>query len=209
MRVFILSLSFIITIVVTGCGMPGGGNVGSESGMTAWQAAYTEFLEIPAKYAEEGHYAGDFTIADMDGDGMPELILSYFNGVEGGSIFANIYIYDGKVKRVDRGLDMYYKSCYVSDDAELPGLFVSGGRNGTFACNYWYIEDGVVVEQPVWTDACDFESGQQKYKVLTDDKRLADAGFKIRIDDQTHMEEVRFFALDKTGILTGLSLYGN
>ena len=144
-----------------------------------WQKAYAEFIENPKNYLEDEHFAGAFALTDIDNDGTPELIIAFFNGVEAGYIFANIYSYDGKINRIGQRIDMYYKSCWISSDPLLPGLFVEGGRNSTFACNYWSIIDNKFVSEPLWTYAYNSDIGKMEYKEISNNSQLIDEAKKV------------------------------
>ena len=137
-----------------------------------WQKVYEEFLSNTKNYVEDGHFAGNYALADIDNDGTPELIIAFFNGIEGGYIFANIYSYDGNVNRIGQRIDMYYKSCWFSSDPTISGLFVEGGRNSTFACNYWSIKENKFVVEALWTDAYNSDTKKMDYKELSNNSQL-------------------------------------
>ena len=141
----------------------------------SWQDAYATFLSNPENYAEEEpHYAWGFAPVDINNDGIPELVLAYGNGVEGGNIFANVYyLHDGNVRIIGRQIDMYYKLLHPSADPSFPGVFVSGGRVSTFQCNYWTIENNTLKETPVWSEAPDFDDGNKMvFKELTENNQM-------------------------------------
>jgi len=162
-----------------------------------WQNAYAEFLKKPEKYAEDGHHAFGVYLADLDNNGVPEMILCYGNGVEGGTIFANVYLYDDEVIRIGRRIDMYYSSLYFSIDSKFPGIFVEGGRNSTFSCSYWTVKNYNFVREPLWTDAVNFDLDYPKmeYKELSSNKKLIAKAKKTKSQD-----EVKLYYINETEI---------
>jgi len=165
-----------------------------------WQNAYAGFLSEPANYAEdEPHHAWGFAPVDINNDGIPELVLAYGNGIEGGNIFANIYhLRDGNVSIIGRQINMYYKTLHPSTDPSLPGVFVDGGRNSTFQCNYWTIENNVLRETPVWSEAPDFDNDNRMFfKELTDNKQMI-AQSKEAVSSAPY--GIEFFAIDEDNI---------
>ena len=163
-----------------------------------WQKAYAEFLTNPANYVEDGHYADMYALADIDRSGTPELIIAFFNHIEGGFIFANIYSYNGDVNRIGQRIDLYYKSCWFSSDPTLPGLFVEGGRNSTFACNFWSIKENRFITEPLWTDAYNFDTNKMEYKELSDNTQLInEANRAVPFPPEGTVD---FFEINETGI---------
>ncbi|MDR2686566.1 MAG: hypothetical protein LBB75_02345 [Oscillospiraceae bacterium] len=137
-----------------------------------WQNAYAAFLRGPENYTERDHYAGNFALADLDNDGSPELIIAYYDGVQGGAIFANVYLYNGKVRMIGQQSDMYYKGCYYSTDPSFPGVFVEGGRMSNFSCSHWTIKNSMFVDEPLWSNAYDYDVGEMVYEEFTGNKQL-------------------------------------
>ena len=124
---------------------PDNGNVKEEViqfTMEPWQNVYAEFLREPTNYAENGHFAETFALTDLNNNGIPELIIPFYNDVEGGHIFANVYSYNGNVNIIGRQIDMYYKACWFSTDPLLPGIFVEGGRNMVIIAIFFIIFSG-------------------------------------------------------------------
>ena len=74
----------------------------------SWQNTYAAFLREPANYAADRYFAETFALTNLDNSGVPELIIVYYNRIEGGSIFANIYSYDENVSIIGWQIDMYY-----------------------------------------------------------------------------------------------------
>ena len=140
----------------------------------SWVDAYAEFLRNPENYIEDGHFAGNFALADLDNNNIPELIIVFYNGVEGGVIFANIYLYDGNVGIIGRQINMYYKSCYLSTDLLYPGIFVEGGRSSNFSCSYWTVKDNEFSEELLWSTAFNPEIEDFEYKEFSGDRQLID-----------------------------------
>jgi len=191
-------LAFVLAWILAGCGRI------ETPPAEPWQDAYAEFLRTPEKYAEEEpHRAENFMLADMDNDGQPELIIAYYDGLQGGAIFANIYSYDGNVSTVGRQIDMYYKTIYLSSDPSFPGVFVEGGRNSTFSCNYWTIKNNVFVEEPLWSDAYQFDIDEIVYEEFTGNKQLIAEAKKVISLYPYGME---FFEMDEVNIQ--IALYG-
>jgi hypothetical protein len=138
-----------------------------------WQDAYAAFLRAPENYPEEDHHAFAFVLADLNNNGLPELILLYGNDhYGGGTSFANIYSYNGRVKTIGHQIDMYYGLCYPSTNSSFPGVFVYGGRASNFSCNYWTIKNNVFTDVPLWTDIADMESHDMVYTELISNKQL-------------------------------------
>jgi len=179
-----VTLIFILTVLVlslfTACGDKSSNDTNATTSSApvnetlppaeSWTKAYAEFLENPKNYTEKEHDAGQFAFTDMDNDGTPELIIAYYNGIEGGTIFANIYSYDGNVNMIGNRIDMYYKFCYAPSDLSISGLFVEGGRSSSFACNYWSVKNNKLVEEPLWTDNAN--TGKMEHKELSDNSQL-------------------------------------
>jgi len=146
----------------------------------SWQYAYAVFLKNPENYKEEDPYrTSSFVLADLDNDGSPELILMYGDGIQGGVIFANVYSCSDKVNIIGRQIDMYYKNVFLSTDPAFSGVFVEGGRNSTFSCNYWTIKDNKFIDIPLWTNAPGSESEGMVYTELTDNKQLIAEADKV------------------------------
>ena len=139
--------------------------------------AYKDFLSEPTGYAEDGHFAESYAIADLDNDGVPELIIVYYNRIEGGSIFANIY--DAKLHLLGHRVDMYYKTCYLSQNPSYPGVFAEGGRNSRFGCDYWYIADGGFICEPLWTYSFDPDTDEMVYTEISSNTLLIAESKKI------------------------------
>ena len=164
-----------------------------------WQKAYEEFLTNTANYVEDGYFSGNYALADIDRNGTPELIIAYFNEIESGYIFANIYSYDGSVNIIGQRIDMYYKDCWFSNDPTIPGFFVNGGRNSTFACNYWTIKENELVVEPLWTDAYNSNTDKMEYKELSDKLQLISEAKRVI---SFHPEgTVDFFEINETNNL--------
>ncbi len=145
-----------------------------------WQAAYDAFLKNPSNYAEEKPYhAGNYFLADLNGDKTPELILVYYDDVQGGSIFANVYLYNGKVTIAGHKIDMFYYESWRSTNTAFPGIFVEGGRMSTFSCYYWTIKDGEFKSEQLWSDAYNEKKGEMDYKELSFNKQLLDEAKKV------------------------------
>ena len=169
-----------------------------------WQNAYADFLRAPANYAEEDPYhTFAFVLADFNNDGTPELILLYGDGVQGGTLFANVYLYDGNVRIIGQQINMYYKSCYYSTDPSFPGVFIYGGRTSNFSCNYWTIKDNKFVDAPLWTNIADDETHDMVYTELTGNKQLIAESKKL-ISDSSGVE---LSWLDETNIQR--TIYGD
>ena len=135
-----------------------------------WRQAYDDFLADSLNYYEGGYYAGNAALFDFDKNNIPELIITYFDGIQGGSIFANIYSYDGDVIIIKRQVNAYYTLFSYSDNPLFNGLFVEGGRNSTFSCYYWILEDGEFIVEPLWSDKIGSEG--MVYEELSDNKQL-------------------------------------
>ena len=183
------------------CGMTGCGGGKAPPGETAaepWKNAYAAFLRDPANYKEEDPYhAFGFVLADFDNDSSPELILVYGDDHQGGALFADVYSYSGKVRIVGQKIDMFYKGIYLSTDPAFPGVFVEGGRNSTFRCNYWTIKNNKFVDIPLWTDIADMETHDMVFTELTDNKQLIAEAKKVR---SLYPNGIKFSAIDEAAI---------
>jgi len=142
-----------------GSGIDNNTDVTNDIAEVSWQNAYADFLREPTNYSEDDHFAVGFALADLNDDSTPELIIGYVNGVEGGYIFANIYLFDGNVRVIGRQVDMYYKECWSSTNPLFPGLFVEGGRSSTFSCNYWSVDNNEFIDESLWTYAVSPDAG--------------------------------------------------
>ena len=163
-----------------------------------WRNAYAEFLRHSENYIEDGHYANTFALADLNNSGVPELIIPFFNGVEGGRIFANVYFYNGNISIIGRQIDMYYKLCWLSTDSSHPGIFVEGGRNSTFCCNYWTIKNNEFVCEPLWSYIYNTETNEMDYKELSSKKQLIDEAKKVISSNPNN--EIEFFEINEINI---------
>jgi len=162
-----------------------------------WQDAYAEFLRAPANYAEgETYRTRNFILADLDNDGSPELIIGHGNDIEGGAFFANVYSYDSNLNIIGQRVDMYYKSLWLSTDPSYPGVFVEGGRNSTFSCNYWTINDSLFVDELLWTDAYDSDVGKMVIKEVGNQLLIAEAKRVISL----YPYGIEFSEIDETNI---------
>lgn len=184
-----------LLVLVSAWLMAGCGRIPSAA--EPWREAYAAFLREPENYAEESHYAGSFALADLNNDGKPEMILVYYNGNEGGAIFANIYAYDGEVRRIGHQVDMWYKTCFLSTNPSFPGVFVEGGRNSTFSCSYWTVKDNVFVDEPLWSNIADVDTQDMVYKELSGNQQLIAEAKKIT---SSVSNEIEFFEIDEAHI---------
>jgi hypothetical protein len=99
--------------------------------------------------------------------------------------------FDESVNLIGQRIDMYYKSGYFSANPEFPGIFVEGGRNSTFSGEYWTIENGEFISEPLWTNVYNIDSREMHYTWLSDNSSLfgVDAG-----------DEVEFFQISEESI---------
>ncbi|MCL2071549.1 MAG: hypothetical protein FWH07_04850 [Oscillospiraceae bacterium] len=164
----------------------------SAANSQSWRSDYEEFLKDPSRYAEDAHYAGSFAAVDMDNDGIPELIILYYNEIEGGSIFANVYTHNGNVKLIGERMDMHYKSCYISAEPSFPGVFVSGGRSSMFKCYYWTKRSDNLLMELLW------EHNIDTYTEISDNEQLLEAAEKL--GSQSANEEVIFVEINSANI---------
>jgi len=164
----IIKKSFIILMFISAVAFSA---CGSKEPIVNWRQAYDDFLSDSLNYYEDGYYAGHVALFDFDKNNILELIITYFDGVQGGNIFANIYSYDGDVIIIKRQADAYYMSFSYSGNPLFNGLFVQGGRSSNFNCYYWILEDGEFITKPLWSDKVDNE-GVMVYEELSDNKQL-------------------------------------
>jgi hypothetical protein len=136
-----------------------------------WQQAYIDFLKDLSNFDEEGYYAGGLTLFDFDNNGIFELILIYFDDIQGGNIFANIYSYNGDVIILNLRTDMFYKSPLYSDNPSINGLFVEGGRNSNFRCDFWTVKNGEFIVESLWSNRLD-DTGMMIYEEHSENEQL-------------------------------------
>lgn len=175
----------------------------------SWRNTYAEFLNDSASYIEDEYFAETFALVDLDNSGIPELIIVYYNGLEGGAIFANIYSYEENISIIGRRIDMYYKQAWLSVNPLFAGLFVEGGRTSTFSCNYWTVIDNEFIDEPVWSltpyideDTLELEL---EYKDLSDNEQLIAEAKKYpsSLPDSGTFDlndTVEFFEIDEANI---------
>ena len=147
--------------------------------LTDWQQAYRVFIDDSTSYYEDGYNADSIALFDLDKNNVPELIIVYGDGIQGGFIFANVYSYDGDVIVIEQNVDMYYKSFSYSNNPLFNGLFVEGGRNSDFSCDYWTLKDNELIVEPLWVYTLSDED--MVYEELSDNKQLI-AEFKTSVE---------------------------
>lgn len=179
------------------------------SAAESWQNTYAEFLRKPENYAEDRHFAETFALADLDNSGVPELIIVYYNHIEGGSIFANIYLYDENISIIGRQVDMYYKECWLSTNPLFPGLFVEGGRSSTFSCNYWTIINNEFIDEPLWSYVYVPDVEDMEYRDLSGNEQLIAESklFPSALPDSGTVklyDTIKFFEINEANIIKAI-----
>lgn len=159
-----------------------------------WRDEYMSFLKnCSNEYAVKRHYvdsgelvdffAVGFAIADLDNNGISELIIAYGDGVQGGYIFADIYShmgYEDTLGREKERVDMYYKSLFKSNNPLYPGVFVEGGRSSDFKCYYWTIRSICEFEtELLWVENIDTQM-QREYR-STNEQLITEAEAAILV----------------------------
>ena len=93
---------------------------------------------------------------------------------------------------------MYYKGCWFSEDIDLPGLYVSGGRNSDFACYYWTIKNNQIDVGLLWTYKTSAVSSDMIFTEISDNKQqILDSK---KLESQCPEGTVDFLVIDEEGI---------
>ena len=101
---------------------------------------------------DDGYGRLTFSLRDIGGDGIPEIIV--YNGCDfmEGALF---YIFTAEEAGVARcaGTAGFGMGAFdFSDNPSYPGLFYQNGSAGCFPGYYYYMEDGTLMEEQVFVD---------------------------------------------------------
>lgn len=116
-----------------------------------WYALYWNFLREQNYYLLADYYTTvpEFTLHDMDFDGNPEL-LSTFGGIGLGTSHYVFTIKDGQIVYAGTlgsgdGVTFYHMN------SSYRGLYSQSGRQGSYWCSYYYMENYKIVSKNVFT----------------------------------------------------------
>jgi beta-lactamase regulating signal transducer with metallopeptidase domain len=160
-----------------------------------WRDAYMALLRNPENYDnEDGHHAEAFDLADIDNNGVPELIIAYGDNVTGSYIFGNVYSFNDAVYELGT-VNLYYRDAVYSNSIVFPGLFTDGGRSSMFYADYWFIEDDELKNHALWEFIYDGnQDGSNTYRELSHNNHLIaaatvafESGFRIEFREVTEV----------------------
>ena len=153
-----------------------------------WRGQYRKFvyngsyLEYGGPYNDGGGWGTDynpvtFSLRDISGDGIPELIVYTGCDYEAGAIY-NIFTSEPTGVRYvgTAGFRIGRFSC--SDDPRYQGLFYINGNMGYYTGHYYYMENGTIMDEWVLTEEdAYFVNGSDGYittQVTSDDALFAE-----------------------------------
>lgn len=126
-----------------------------------WRGQYQKFiysqlyLQYGGPYNEGEEWGRDyspitFSLRDLGGDGIPELII--YNGCEyEAGAFYNVFTSEPTGVRYVGTAGFRIGGFSYRDDPRYPGLFYQNGNMGHYPGYYYYMEDGSIIDEWVLT----------------------------------------------------------
>jgi len=174
-------------------------------GSMAWQAAYFELLSNPLNYHDEfdgNHSSGMFALVNLDGGGIPALLIVFFDPALGGNIYGKVYSFYGSL-RYHGTIDIFYMAIYRTGLSSHTGIFAQGGRSSRFSGHFYTIRDNILVHEPLWESNFDGVSEANEYigfpiNRLSDNTELVNAALQLEFDDEL---AVYFHVINRNNVI--------
>jgi hypothetical protein len=160
-----------------------------------WVDAYRRFI-TDREYlsASPGQYLNDephrFGLYDMDGSGIPELLIYNGDTSHGGSACIVYSYVNGGIREIGRTGSAWpegYSGLTGAGSSRYPGLFWNDAGTGLVWTEYYTVRDNAVVSETV--KACEWETGE--IQIRTDDDELYslnESAYKIPLEMYTYEE---------------------
>ena len=142
---------------------------------TNWQTAYTSFLgDFPAPKDNESFY---FSLRDLDGDGVPELIIYRMNNATFTKDLKDlvVYSYENSVYKIGEfeNAGSYASELRTTDNPMFRGLFLLWYGGGMERYGYLYVEDGELKYEYLFY--YDYTAEQPNKEIVSDNEEAVHA----------------------------------
>ena len=135
-----------------------------------WRRQYRKYvynqsyLQYGGPYSEGGIWGTDynpitFSLRDLSGDGIPELIIYNGSDSEAGAYY-NIFTSEPAGVQYVGTAGFRIGDFSYRDNPKYQGLFYFNGNMGYFTGHYYYMADGAIVDEWVLTEAESFVNGE-------------------------------------------------